>query len=178
MICLSKKAMMRYSKYSLVLKDRESMLKINQELRIVPPLDVGHERRAPRIHVRASQILQPIDETGGSTAPDNPTQRRFQRLIASQHQWADHVTHVETKVEQLRHEFRQAMVDSALTQGVMQEVQGQGQGMERIRHALFNIAMEKLDGLDARFQSMMNSCNRCWQRLIDKVMRCAPRLSD
>ena len=34
----------------------------------------------------------------------------------------------------------------------MQEVQGQGQGMERTRHTLFNIAMEKLYGLDARFQ--------------------------
>ena len=65
----------------------------------------------------------------------------------------DHVTPVDTKVEQFKHEFHQAMVDSALTlQGVMQEVQGQGQGMERIRHSLFNIAMEKLDGLDARFQ--------------------------
>ena len=38
--------------------------------------------------------------------------------------------HVDTRVEQLRHDFSQAMVDSALTlQGVMQEVHGQGQGM-------------------------------------------------
>ena len=34
----------------------------------------------------------------------------------------------------------------------MQDVQGQGQGMEQNRHTLFDIAMGKLESLDARFQ--------------------------
>ena len=148
---------MRCSKGLLVLKDRESMLKINQELKIVLLPDDEHESTRPSaVHqytcyiYRTPQVLQPLDETGRSTVSDDPIQQRLQRLTASQHQWVDHVIHVDTKVEQLRHEFRQAMVDSALTlQGVMQEVQGQGQEMERIRHTLFNIAMQKLDGLDA-----------------------------
>ena len=42
-ICLSKKATMRYSKDLLVLKVRESMLKINQELKVVLLLDDEHE---------------------------------------------------------------------------------------------------------------------------------------
>ena len=84
---------------------------------------------------------------------DDPTQQRLQRLTASQHQCMDQVTHLDTRLEQFRHEIRQAVVDTALTlQGVMQDVQGQGQGMEQIRHTLFNIAMEKLESLDARFQ--------------------------
>ena len=85
---------------------------------------------------------------------------------------------MDAQAEQLRHYFRQAMVDSALTlQGVIQEAHGQGQGMEQIRHTLFNVAMEKLDGLDARFQKYDESCSKCWQRLIDKDMKCVPRLA-
>ena len=37
-------------------------------------------------------------------------------------------------------------------QSVMQEVRGQGQGVERLRHVLFNIAMDKLEGIDSHFQ--------------------------
>ena len=108
------------------------------------------------------QILQPLDEMGRTTMSDDSIQQRLQRLTASQHQCMEHVTRMDTKLEQFRHEIRQAVVNTALTlQGVMQDVQGQGQGMEQIRHTLFNIAMEKLDSLDARFRSMMNSCNRC-----------------
>ena len=56
-------------------------------------------------------------------------------------------------MDQLRHDFREAMVEPTLTlQSVMQEVRGQGQGMERLRHVLVNIAMDKLEGIDSRFQ--------------------------
>ena len=34
----------------------------------------------------------------------------------------------------------------------MQEVRCQEQGMERLRHVLFNIAMDKLEGIDSHFQ--------------------------
>ena len=60
---------------------------------------------------------------------------------------------MDARVGQLRHDFREAMVESALTtHSVMQEVRGQGQGMERLRHVLFNIAIDKLEGIDSRFQ--------------------------
>ena len=68
----------------------------------------------------------------------------------------------------LGHDFSQSMVDSAWTfQGVMQEAHGQGQVMERIRHTLFNIEMEKLDGLDARFQKY----DEIMQRVLAKTDR-------
>ena len=58
-----------------------------------------------------------------------------------------------TRLEQFRHEIRKDVPDTALTlQRVMQDVQGQGQGVEQVRHTLFGTAMEKLGTLDARFQ--------------------------
>ena len=82
-----------------------------------------------------------------------PSKKKIQRLTASQRQNAENLTHVDGRVDQLRHNFREARVDSALAlQGVMQEVRGQGQGMERIRHVLLNIAMDKLEGIDSRVQ--------------------------
>ena len=111
------------------------------------------QRRVPRISVRTPQNLQPLDEMGRTAMSDDPTQQSLQRLTASQHQCVDQVTHLDIRLGQFRHEIRQTVVDVALTlQGVMQDAQGQGQGIEQIRHNLFNIAMEKLDSLDAHFQ--------------------------
>ena len=56
-------------------------------------------------------------------------------------------------MEQFRHGIRQDALDIALTlQRVMQDVQDQGQGIEQNRQALFNIATEKVETLDTRFQ--------------------------
>ena len=64
----------------------------------------------------------------------------------------DQVAQLDTRLEQFRHEIRQAVVDTALTlQGVMQDVQGQGRGIKQVGHTLFDIAMDKLESLDARF---------------------------
>ena len=84
---------------------------------------------------------------------DDPAQQKMLRLTASQHQCMDQIMKLDTGLEQFRHEIRQDVLDTALTlQRVMQDVQGQGQGVEQIRHTLFKIAMEKLQNLDARFQ--------------------------
>ena len=111
------------------------------------------QRRAPRINVRAPRILQPLDETGRTTQSDDPTHQRLQRLTVSQQQCLDRVTQVDARLEQFRCEIRQDVLDTALTlQRVMKDAQGQGQGVEQIRHNLFNVAMEKLGTLGARFQ--------------------------
>ena len=61
----------------------------------------------------------------------------------------DRVAQVDTRLEQFRHGLRQDVLDIALTlQRVMQDVQGQGQGIEQVRHTLFNIAMEKIETLE------------------------------
>ena len=68
-------------------------------------------------------------------------------------QCMDRVAQVDNRLEQFRRGIRQDALDIALTlQKVMQDVQCQGQGIEQIRHTLFDIAMEKLETLDSRFQ--------------------------
>ena len=87
------------------------------------------------------RILQPQEDVTMPTIPEDPMQQRLQRLTAFQQQNAEHLNHVDTRMDQLRHDFRQAMADSALAlQRVVQEVRGQAQGVERICHVLFNIA--------------------------------------
>ena len=131
------------------------------------------QRRAPRMNVRAPQVLQPLDETGGSTMTDDPIQQRVQRLVVSQQQCMDRVAQVDTRLEQFRHGIRQDALHIALTpQRVMQDVQGQGQGVEQIRHNLFDIVMEKLETLDSGSKSMMSLCKLCWQRLTNKDTKC------
>ena len=106
------------------------------------------------------RVLQPQHEANLPIIHEDPTQQRLQRTAASQQQCTKHVTGVETKVEQLRHDFCQAMVESALAlQTVVQQVRGQGQGIEQIHHTLYNVAMDKLDGLDARFQKCCRVLN-------------------
>ena len=76
------------------------------------------------------------------------------------------MNHVDARVDQLRHVFREAVVESALTiQSVMQEVRGQGQGMERLRHVLFNTAMDQLEGIDSRFQK----CDKVVHQVVMKT---------
>ena len=85
--------------------------------------------------------------------PDNSIQQGMQRLYASQQQCVDRVAQVDNRLEQFRQAIRQDAFEIALTvQRVRQDLHGQGQGMEQIRHTLFNIVQEKVETLDARFQ--------------------------
>ena len=90
---------------------------------------------------RIPRVLQPQEDVQMPEGPelhDDTLQQRFQRLTISQRQTAEDLNQVNSRVDQLRHDFREAMVESALTiQSVMQEVRGQGQGMERSRHMFF-----------------------------------------
>ena len=45
------------------------------------------------------------------------------------------------------------MIESALTvQRVMQEARGQGQRLDRLSHVVYNVVMDKLEGVGFRFQ--------------------------
>ena len=95
------------------------------------------QRRAPRVNVRAPQVLQPLDETGRNTITDDPTHQRLQRFAVSHQQCMDRVAQVDNRLEQFRHGICQDVLDTALTiQRVMQDVQGQGQGIEHARGML------------------------------------------
>ena len=87
------------------------------------------------------------------TVPDDSIQQRMQRLVVSQQQCVDRIAQVDTGLEQFRQAIRQDAFEIALTvQRVIQNLHGQGRGMEQIRHTLFNIVQEKVKTLDARFQ--------------------------
>ena len=89
---------------------------------------------------------------GGSTVTDDSVQQRMQTLVVSQQQCMERIAQIDTRLEQFRHWIRQDACEIALTvQRVIQDVQGQGQGVEQVRHTLFNIVAEKVETLDARF---------------------------
>ena len=101
------------------------------------------QRRPPRVNVRPQQTLQQHDELGRSHATEDLVRHRLQRLAVSQQQCLDRTAHLEARLDQFRHAIRQDALDIAtVLQGVVHDVQGQGQGMEQVRHALFDVAME------------------------------------
>ena len=65
------------------------------------------------------------------------------------------------------------MIESALTiQRVMQEVRTQGQRLDRLSHVVYNVVMDKLNGVDFRFQrsdeisnQVLMETDRRWQDL-------------
>ena len=80
---------------------------------------------------RPPQVLQPLNEVGGSDTPEDSTQQKIQRLAVSQQQRMDRIAQVDTRLEQFRHGIRQDAFEIALTvQRVIEDVQGQGRGME------------------------------------------------
>ena len=103
---------------------------------------------------------------------DDPTQQKLQRLAVYQQRCVDRVAQEDARLEQCRHGIRQDALDIALTlQRVMQDVQCQGQGIEQIRHTLFDIAMEKVETLNSRFQKY----DEFVQEVLGKNMKCAPQ---
>ena len=56
-------------------------------------------RRAPRMHPRTPQVLQPLGELRGSNVPeDSLFNKRMQRMAAFQQQCMDRVTQVDTRL--------------------------------------------------------------------------------
>ena len=113
----------------------------------------GQSRRTPRLVNRTPRALQPSEDVQMPEVQDDVVQQRLQWLTASQRQNAESLTQLNSRIDQLGHEFRQTMIESALTiQSVMQETCGLGQGMEQINHVLHNVVMDKVEGIDFRFQ--------------------------
>ena len=108
------------------------------------------QRRVQRQVPRPPQVLRPHDETATT---DAATQQGMQRLYASYQQCVTRVAQVDDRLEQFRAAIRQGTLEMALTvQRVSQELQLQGQGMEQIRHTLYDMVQDKVDNLEDRFQ--------------------------
>ena len=163
MICQNKKVMTRYSECSL------SMIlvpKIVLVLRIVQKQRQTQTKKCCTTTScvkndgrKSTRVLQPQEDVQMPEAHEGTLQQRLQRLTVSQRRSVEDSNQVNYRVDQLRHDFRETMVESALTiQSVMQEIRGQGQGIERIRHVLVNIAMDKLEGIDFVSRNLMRSC--------------------
>ena len=75
------------------------------------------------------------------------------RLAESRRQGAEDINHLDSKINQFRHDFQETMIESALSvQRVTQEVRGQGQRLDRLSHVVHNVVMDKLDEVEFRFQ--------------------------
>ena len=117
---------------------------------------------------RFPQVLQPLDETAETPVSDNSIHQGMQRLYASQQQCVDRVSQIDNRLEQFRQAIRQDALEIALTvQRVTQDLQGQGQTVEQIRHTLFNLVREKVETLDERFQTY----DEFAQTVLDKTDR-------
>ena len=80
---------------------------------------------------------------------DEASQQGIQRLYASYNQCVARVAQADDRFEQ----FRAAIRHEALkVQRVSQDLQHQGQGLERIRHTLFDVVQDKVDNLEERFR--------------------------
>ena len=108
------------------------------------------QRRVQRQNPRPPQILRPHDE---AALTDDAIQQGIQRLYTSYHQCVTRVAQVDDRLEQFRAAIRQDALEMALTvQRVSQDLQHQGQGLEQIRHTLYDLVQDKVDNLEDRFQ--------------------------
>ena len=103
------------------------------------PRMTAQQRRAPSVmNGRAPRVLPPQEDVQMPEVHEDTLQQRLQRLTASQRQNAESLNQVNSRIDQLRHDFWEATVESTLAiQSVMQQVRGQGQGVERLRHVFF-----------------------------------------
>ena len=77
---------------------------------------------------------------------DDSIQQGIQRLYVLQQKCVDRVGQVDNQLEQFRQAIRQDAFELALTvQRVRQDLHSQEQGVEQIRHTLYNIVQEKVD---------------------------------
>ena len=110
------------------------------------------QRRVLRQNTRPPQAPRTNDET---TLTDEAFQQGIQRLCASYNQCVNRVTQADDRFEQFRAAIRHDALELALeAQRVSQDLQHQGQGMERIRHTLFDLMQEKVDHLEKKFQML------------------------
>ena len=110
--------------------------------------------RAPR-ELTEVEIEQMQSQENSQTpeAHEGAIQQRLRRLAESQRQSAEDLNHLDSKINQFRHDFRESMAESALTiQRVMQEVRGRGQRLDRLSHVGYHVVVDKLEGVDFRFQ--------------------------
>ena len=95
-------------------------------------------------------MLRPHEEP---VVTDADIQQGIIRLYASYQQCAHRVAQADDRLEQFRAAIRQDALEMALTvQRVSQDLQHQGQGIEQIRHTLYDMVQDKVDHLENQFQ--------------------------
>ena len=112
------------------------------------------QRRVQRQNPRPPQASRPHHGPHDETAlTDEAIQQGIQRLYASYNQCVTRVAQADDRFEQFRAAIRHDALELALkVQRVNQDLQHQGQGIERIRHTLFDLVQEKVDHLEEKFR--------------------------
>ena len=81
---------------------------------------------------------------------DDAIQQGIQRLYASHNQCVTRVAQADDRFEQFRAAIRQDALELALkVQRISQDLQHQGQGLEQIRHTLFDLVQDEVGNLDS-----------------------------
>ena len=100
--------------------------------------------------------IEQLQSQGNAQTPEpyeDTLQQQLRRLTEAQRKGADDITHLDSRINQFRHDFRKTMVESALAlQTVMQEVRGHGQRLDRLSQVVYHVVMDRLDGIDHHFQ--------------------------
>ena len=110
------------------------------------------QRRAQRQNPRPPQASRAPDEP---VIIDEAIHQGMQRLYASYNQCVARLAQADDRFEQFRAAIRQDALELALkVQRVGQDLHNQGQGVERIRHTLFDLVQEKVDHLQEKFQKL------------------------
>ena len=131
------------------------MERTNQEQKTRPPgrrrpRNHAPQRRVQRPNPRPPQALRSHDE---ATLTDEAIQQGIQRLCVSYHQCVTQVAQVNDRFEQFRAAVRQDALELAQkVQRISQDLQHQGQGIEQIRHTLYDMVQDKVDNLEGRFR--------------------------
>ena len=103
-----------------------------------------------RQNTRPPQAPRTNDETA---LTDEAIQQGIQRLYASYNQRVTRVAQADDRFEQFRAAIRHDALELALKeQRISQDLQHQGQGLEQIRHTLFDVVQDKVDNLEERFR--------------------------
>ena len=121
----------------------------------------ANRRRRYRLTAQQRRTARAFD----GRAPRELTEAEIERLqsqensqthesqLQAQRKDANDITQLDSRLNQLRHDFRETMVESTLAlQSVMQEVRGHGPRLDRLSHVVYHVVRDRLDGFEFRLQ--------------------------
>ena len=108
------------------------------------------QRRIQRQNPRLPQASRSNDATA---LTDEAIQQGIQRLFAAYNQCVTRVAQTDDRLEQFRAAIRRDALELALkVQRTSQDLQHQGQSVERIKRTLFDVVQGKVDHLEEKFR--------------------------